>query len=52
MATPDQLGEVPGTELPPGTEMVDANDMEVPHEGLITEPVLGMRMLMSSRVSF
>ena len=53
MATPDL------PEVPPGTETygvddddVDATDLQMTTDGMITEPVLGIRMLMSSRVSY
>ncbi len=57
MATPDQLGDNPvlEMEMPPGTDpeemmSMSQEELEESEEGLITEPVLGIRMLMPSRV--
>lgn len=51
MATPDLPEVPPGTETYAVDDDVDATQLQMTSDGMITEPVLGIRMLMSSRVS-
>lgn len=49
MATPDLPEVPPGTETYAVDDDVDATQLQMTSDGMITEPVLGIRMLMSSR---